>query len=143
MSGSLIDVATLTVGDEFTMTVTEGLLRTQISQYAGASGDFHPFHTDEVHAVAHGFDSVFGHGMHTMGLTGRLVSALAGDRCVRRFRSELRLQVWPGDALTATATVEQLDIGPGVAQVRVDLCTKNQRDETVLTGQATLEIDLD
>jgi acyl dehydratase len=55
--------------------VVEDLKRTQIVQYAGASGDFNPGHTDEIYAVhVAGPPSVFGHGMLTMALTGKLLT---------------------------------------------------------------------
>ena len=55
--------------------LTEDLTRTQIVQYAGASGDFNPLHTDEVYATkVAGYPSVFGHGMLTMALAGRLLT---------------------------------------------------------------------
>ena len=43
------------------------LTRTDLVQYAGASGDFNPMHHDEVKAQAAGLPSVFGHGMFSMG----------------------------------------------------------------------------
>lgn len=122
------------VGDRHEMVVIQGLTRTQIGQYAGASGDFHPFHTDEAHAQANGFDTVFAHGMHTMGLTGRLVSALAGDAAVRSYKAEMRRQVWPGDTLTATAEVTAVDDD----EVHVSIETRDQHDQVVLTGAAVV-----
>ena len=138
---TLIDAATVAVGDSFDMVVADDLLRAQIVQYAGASGDFHPFHVDEPHARQHGFDGVFAHGMHTMGLTGRIVSALAGDDAVRNYTAEMRRQVWPGDRLTATATVTTVtettpDPPTGETTVTVDIVTRNQDDDVVLTGSA-------
>jgi hypothetical protein len=38
----------LKVGDSFSCTLVEDLKRTQIVQYAGASGDYNPLHTDEI-----------------------------------------------------------------------------------------------
>ena len=38
----------LEVGQTFSAVVVEDLKRTQIVQYAGASGDYNPLHTDEV-----------------------------------------------------------------------------------------------
>ena len=40
------------VGQERELVVVEDLTRTQIVQYAGASGDFNPIHTDEKFATA-------------------------------------------------------------------------------------------
>ena len=77
-----LDGATVAVGDTASMVVVEDLLRAQIVQYAGASGDFHPYHHDEPHAQAGGFPGVFAHGMLTMGVTGRLLSELVGDEAI-------------------------------------------------------------
>ena len=59
----------LKVGDTVEQVVVDGLTRTQLVMYAGASCDFNPLHTDEVYATqVAGFPSVFGHGMLTMAL---------------------------------------------------------------------------
>ena len=56
-------------GDRFRGVLVEGLTRTQIVRYAGASGDFNPLHTDERYAVeVGGLRSVMAHGMLTAGL---------------------------------------------------------------------------
>ena len=64
-------------GQTFEAVVAENLSRTQIVQYAGASGDYNPLHTDEVFATqVAGYPSVFAHGMLTMGMTGRMLTDL-------------------------------------------------------------------
>ena len=70
----------LSVGDRHSMVVVEDLTRTQLAQYAGASGDFNPLHTDEVYATkVAGYPTVFAHGMLTMGLTARMLTDWVGD----------------------------------------------------------------
>ena len=65
----------LKIGDTHSEVVASNLTRTQIVQYAGASGDYMPLHTDEVYAreVA-GYPTVFAHGMLSMGATGRMLT---------------------------------------------------------------------
>ena len=41
----------LNVGDVHSEVVVNDLTRTQIVQYAGASGDYNPLHTDEIFAT--------------------------------------------------------------------------------------------
>ena len=48
-------------------------------RYAGASGDFNPIHWSERFAVGVGLPNVIAHGMLTMALAGRLVTAWVGD----------------------------------------------------------------
>jgi acyl dehydratase len=122
------------VGDSRELALTDDLTRTQVVQYAGASGDYNPLHTDEPFAreVA-GYPTVLAHGMLTMGMTGRLLTDWFGPDGLVRYGVRFRAQVWPGDALVARAVVE------AVRDDEVDLVitTVNQRGEVVLTGTAT------
>ena len=118
--------------------VADGLYRTEIVQYAGASGDFNPLHTDEVFATKiAGYPSVFAHGMLTMGLTGTLLTDALGDGTLRSFGVRFRSQVWPGDVLTATATVTDVERKDDETLVSLDVETVNQKGEVVVSGTAT------
>jgi acyl dehydratase len=111
-------------------------------QYAGASGDYNPLHTDEVFATkVAGYPSVFAHGMLTMGMTGRLLTDTVGDGNLRRYGGRFTSQVYPGDTLTATATVEDLREEDGEHVVDLTVTTKNQDGVEVFTGYATARID--
>ena len=131
------------VGDTRTAVVVDNLSRTQIVQYAGASGDYNPIHTDEVFATqVAGYPTVFAHGMLTMGLTGRLVTDFVGDGTLTDYGVRFVRQVWPGDTLTATAevtAVRPLDGGGDVVDLAVT--TVNQHGEPVVTGTATARLD--
>ncbi len=125
----------LSVGSVREAVLVEGLGRTQIVQYAGASGDFNPIHHDETFASgAAGYPSVFAHGMLTMGLTGRLLTDWLGDGVLRSFGVRFVSQVWPGDTLTGRGTVRSVDVDSG--RVEIDVVTSNQRGEPVVTGSA-------
>jgi len=132
----------LEVGATFEATLVEDLKRTQIVQYAGASGDYNPLHTDEVFAkeVA-GYPTVFAHGMLTMGMTGRLLTDTVGDGRLTRFGGRFTSQVWPGDTLTATATVDAVREEGGGHLVDLSVETRNQDGVAVFSGSATARID--
>ena len=122
--------------------VVDNLTRTQIVQYAGASGDYNPLHTDEIYATkVAGFPSVFAHGMLTMGLTARLVTDWVGDGRLLSLGSRFERQVWPGDTLTATATVESIDESGDGPVVQLSLQTVNQSGDRVLSGTASARLD--
>ncbi len=130
------------VGDTRTAVVVDNLSRTQIVQYAGASGDYNPIHTDEVFATqVAGYPTVFAHGMLTMGLTARLVTDFVGDGRLSVYGVRFVRQVWPGDTLTATAEVAAVRSEDGVDLVDLTITTTNQAGEPVLTGTATARID--
>jgi acyl dehydratase len=132
----------LEVGATFEATLVEDLTRTQIVQYAGASGDYNPLHTDEVFATqVAGYPSVFAHGMLTMGMTGRLLTDTVGDGRLTAFGGRFTSQVWPGDTLTAVATVEALRDEGGTHLVDLSVTTTNQDGVAVFTGTATARVD--
>ena len=137
MSNPKLAFEDLSVGKEHEAVLVEDLSRTQIVQYAGASGDFNPIHHDEVFAQKAGYPSVFAHGMLTMGLTGTLLTDWLGDGVLRSFGVRFVRQVWPGDTLTARATVQALTPGEGEGLVEIEVVTSNQKGEAVVSGQAT------
>jgi len=132
----------IAVGDCHEAVLVDDLTRTQIVQYAGASGDFNPLHTDEVFATkVAGYPTVFGHGMLTMAMTGRLLTDWVGDGRLTRFGVQFRSQVWPGDTLTGAASVEALRQEGGEHLVDLAIEVRNQRGDVVLTGSATARVD--
>jgi acyl dehydratase len=132
----------LSLGDAHSEVVVDDLSRTQIVQYAGASGDYNPLHTDERFAreVA-GYPGVFAHGMLTMALTGRVLTDWVGDGRLLQFGVRFTAQVWPGDTLTATATVREIGEHDGIPVATLDIVTTNQRAEPVMTGSAVARLD--
>jgi acyl dehydratase len=129
-------------GQEFSAVVVENLSRTQIVQYAGASGDYNPLHTDEVFATkVAGYPTVFAHGMLTMGMTGRMLTDLVGDGRLLSFGGRFTSQVWPGDDLSATATVESVGEQDGGPAVELTVTTRNQDGVAVFVGRATARIE--
>lgn len=128
----------LKVGDTYTERLVEDLKRTQIVMYAGASGDYNPVHTDELFTkeVA-GYPSVFAHGMLTMGMTGKMLTNYVGDGRLTKYGVRFTNQVWPGDDLDATATVESIE--DGIVNLTVE--TTNQDGKVVLSGYAAARVD--
>lgn len=135
-------VASLKAGDRKEMVLTDDLTRTQLVQYAGASGDYNPLHTDDRYAreVA-GFPGVLAHGMLTMGMTARLLTDWMGDGRLTRYGVRFVQQVWPGDALTATATVDAVREEGGEWFADLSVVTVNQDGATVVSGTATARLD--
>ena len=133
-----LKAADLKVGDTHTERLVEDLKRTQIVQYAGASGDYNPVHTDELFTreVAK-YPTVFAHGMLTMGMTGRMVTNYVGDGRLTEYGVRFTNQVWPGDTLDATATVKAVHDG----LVDLDIATVNQDGAVVLMGTAQARVD--
>ena len=131
-----LSAAKLNVGDTHTARLVEDLKRTQIVQYAGASGDYNPLHTDEIFTTqVAGYPSVFAHGMLTMGMTGKMLTDYVGDARLTKYGVRFTSQVWPGDTLDSTATVTGVFETGGVKLVDLDVVTVNQNGELVITAR--------
>src|ERR1700710_794677 len=107
-----LKASALKVGDTHSERVVENLSRTQIVMYAGASGDYNPLHTDEVYATqVAGYDSVIAHGQLSLALSAMLVTRWVDEAELTKLGVRFKAQVWPGDTLTATATVTAVEGG--------------------------------
>ena len=133
-----LSASKLKVGDTHTARLVEDLKRTQIVQYAGASGDYNPLHTDEIFTTkVAGYPSVFAHGMLTMGMTGKMITDYVGDARLTKYGVRFTSQVFPGDTLDSTATVKSVQNG----LVELDVETKNQNGVVVVSGYAEARVD--
>src|SRR6266508_6944549 len=72
------EVAQVTVGAA-PPSVEQVIQRHDLVRYAGASGDFNPIHWNEEWARSVGLPGVIAHGMYSMAVAARMISAYAGD----------------------------------------------------------------
>lgn len=137
-----LKASNLKVGDSHEEEVCRNLSRTQIVQYAGASGDYNPLHSDEVFATQVAkYPSVFAHGMLSMGMTGRMLTNWVGDGRLKAFGVRFTSQVFPGATLTAKATVTAIRDENGEKIVDLDVSTTNEDGTEVVKGTASARID--
>lgn len=137
-----LKVSELTVGDVHEEEVVRNLSRTQIVQYAGASGDYNPLHTDEIFTTQlAGYPSVFAHGMLSMGATGKMLTNWLGDGQLTKYGVRFTAQVWPGDTLVAKATITGLREENGQQLMDLEVSTTNEAGLEVIKGTATARID--
>jgi acyl dehydratase len=129
----------LHVGDSWGDVVMDQLTLSHLVRYAGASGDFIGLHHDaRIARIVGGYPDVFAHGMLTMGLSGRVLSAVVGTETLTRFSARMVALVVPGDRLTTVVAVESIQSDPGApTTVELRLTTTNDRGVTVLSGSAT------
>lgn len=131
----------VSVGEVRELQLVEALSRTQIVQYAGASGDYNPLHHDEEFARENtGVPGLFAHGMLTMGMTGRVLTDWFGPDQIVEYGARFAAQVWPGDTLTAQATVDAVRAVGVSDELDLTVRTVNQRGEVVLAGSAKVRL---
>ena len=137
----MLKVSEIKVGDTYSEILVKDLKRTQIVQYAGASGDYNPLHTDEIFTTkVAGYPSVFAHGMLTMGMTGKMVTNYVGDGTLKKYGVRFTSQVWTGDTHSSIATITDIREENGENIVELEIETTKQYGIAVITGSATARI---
>ena len=119
------------------------ITRADLVRYAGASGDFNPIHWSDRTATAVGLPGVIAHGMFTMALAGRAVTAWTGDPAalVEHHVRFGRPVVVPDDDEGAEVTVRGrvgalLDGG----RARVDLTVTSGGDKVLSLARAVIRL---
>lgn len=127
------------VGDEITP-LSRTVTQDQINAYAEASGDVNPIHVNEEFARMVGLPGTIAHGMLDMGILTEAVSRWAGgsDR-VASIRCRFSKPLLPGDTITCTGKVVEVDEDAGIATLEV--AAVSDRGDNVLTnGRATVRL---
>jgi peroxisomal enoyl-CoA hydratase 2 len=124
-------------GEEIPAFVVEGLSRTDLVRYAGASGDFNPIHHDEHFAKAAGNPTVFGHGMLTAAFVARCLTDYVGVGALRRYKVRFQSRVWPGDTITCRGRVTKKYEADGEPRIDGEVVALTQRGETAVSGTFT------
>ncbi len=109
------------VGHEFTEK-TFTVNRSDLKQYADASGDQNPIHQDEAFAQSVGLPNVIAHGMYTMALAGEAIRNWVGsEKSLTEFSTRFaKPVVVPADedvSLTFTGKISAIE----GAQVTIDV----------------------
>lgn len=110
------------------------------AQYAAASGDHNPLHTDPAFARAAGLDGVIAHGMLVMGLLGRLADGLAGPGSLRDFRVRFKAPTRPGETLRCGGAVTAAYERDGRTVVEAELWARGDGEQLKATGTVVAEL---
>ena len=106
-------------------------------RYAGASGDFNPLHTDDQFANKAGLDGVIAHGMLSMGLIGKYVRQVIGDKGnIEQIQVRFSSMAKPQDVLTCKGKIASIE--EEVKSVTFDVVATNQHGQTVTAGSTVV-----
>jgi acyl dehydratase len=131
------EVVQVTPGDALSP-VHHDVQRSDLVKYAGASGDFNPIHWNDEWAISVGLPGVIAHGMFSMGVAARMISAYAGDpAAIKRLRVRFSDMIRPGQTLTVGGEVAAVD----GKQVSLRFWGEDEAGNRVLSkGEAELEL---
>jgi 3-hydroxybutyryl-CoA dehydratase len=131
-SGLTYDELEIGMNASFSKTITE----TDVSLYAAISGDFNPMHVNEEYSKQARFGRRIAHGAVSQSLIASVLGTkLPGLGTVLvEITVRFRGPTFIGDTVTASAElVEKLE---KKRRVRMKLVWTNQREETILEGEA-------
>ena len=115
------------------------ITRADLVRYAGASGDFNPIHWSDRTAHAVGLPGVIAHGMLTMALAGRAVTAWTGTSAVVEYGVRFTKPVVVPDDDEGT----QVEVGGTVRAVtddgaQIDLTVTCAGEKVLAMARATV-----
>jgi acyl dehydratase len=119
------------------------ITRADLVRYAGASGDFNPIHWSDRVATSVGLPGVIAHGMFTMALAGRAVTAWTGDpAALAEYQVRFgRPVVVPDDDTGAEVTVRGV-VGALLedGRLRVDLTVTSGGDKVLSLARGIVRL---
>jgi len=114
----------------------------KINLYAEASGDFNPIHVDESFAARTPLGGTIAHGMLSLAYVSEMMTSafgrgwLSGGRLRAKFRESAR----PGDTLAISGRVNCIGKEDDVSYANCGFECCNQKDEVIVTGEATVKL---
>ena len=118
--------------------VVQTIERADLVRYAGASGDFNPIHWNDEWARSVGLPGVIAHGMFSMGVASRMISAFAANpAAIKRLRVRFSAMIQPGQTLTVSGEVADVEGD----HVRIRFWGEDENGNRVVSkGEAELEL---
>jgi acyl dehydratase len=117
--------------------VTDSFDSDDVAAFADLSGDHNPLHLDAEYAAETRFGEPIVHGALVTSLISAALAEFPGTVIFAEQTTEFRQPVFPGEVLTATATVTNA-VGPFTELVT---SVENEQSELVVTGTAKIMID--
>src|SRR5699024_8636967 len=135
----VIQLEALKIGEQLPPLKKPAITKVQLVQYAGASGDFNPLHTDDAFAQKIVMDGVIAHGMLIIGSLAEYVQNLAGEAAeIEQFSMRFWGMQVPGDEVSCHSTVWNIDKQSDKPYANLEISAEKESGEVVGTGKAVL-----
>jgi 3-hydroxybutyryl-CoA dehydratase len=125
--------------------VAKHITQEKINLYAEASGDFNPIHVDESFAAKTPFGGTIAHGMLNLAYVSEMMTSAFGESWLSggKLRAKFKESARPGDTLTITGTIFCIEQESDVSYANCNFEVRNQKDETIVTGEAIVRLSSD
>lgn len=114
----------------------------KINLYAEASRDFNPIHIDKDFANKTPLGGTVAHGMLILAYVSQMMTSAFGRSWLASGKLNVRLKApaRPGDTITVSGKIGRVDKSERQTLINCDVLCCNQRGETVITGEAKVEV---
>ncbi len=113
------------IGDELEERTLPPVTRSQLVEYADASGDHNPIHTTDEAAEEAGLPGVIAHGMLTAAMMGLPFSPYLEHGYVKELQARFSGMVYPGDELTVGGRVSGQKASDGGCEYTFEVYASN------------------
>ena len=122
--------------------VSKVITQENINRYARASKDFNPIHIDLDFARKTPLGGTIAHGMLILSYVSQTMTGAFGRNWLNSGKMGIRFKTpaRPGDIVTITGKIDSVVKDHGATMVTCQLKCSNQKDETVITGDAQVKI---
>jgi acyl dehydratase len=134
------DDMNMTPGDELPELRLPPIDRAVLAEFAVASGDRNPVHTDSDFARHAGLPDVIAHGMLGMAYVGRLLTLWRPQSSLRRFDVRFKAIMRLGDAPVLRGKVIEVAGSGGERIARVAVEMRDQNGEAKILGEALVAL---
>ena len=118
--------------------IAHRVTQAQLARYADASGDHNPLHLDEEFAASTPYGRTVAHGMLVLAFVSELMARSFGRAwlCEGRMKARFRAPVFPGDTVTASASLK----GTSDSRAAYGVVVRNQDGVDVVTADVSVPV---
>ena len=122
--------------------VAKHITQREINLYAEAVGDFNPIHIDESFAAQTPLGGTIAHGMLILAYVSEMMTAAFGKNWLSTGKLSVRFKTpaRPEDTITVSGKVNYIEYKEGTPYVNCSLDCRNQKEETVVIGEAKVKL---
>jgi 3-hydroxybutyryl-CoA dehydratase len=122
--------------------VYRSVFQEDVNLYAQASRDFNPIHIDNEFAKKTPLGGTIAHGMLILAYISQIMTDLFGIIWLTNGKLNVRFKTpaRPGDILKVEAKISKMLIGNGQRTITCEVRCSNQKGDSVITGDASVNI---
>ena len=128
------------VGDALPPLTFGPITRHTLALYLAGSGDHNPIHVDSDFAKSAGNEDVFAHGMLSMAILGRMLTAWVDQSQIREFGVRFTAITPVHATVTAQGKIAEKFEADGEDRVRLELSTHLEDGTRTLSGTAVVAL---